>query len=144
MGRRGTKDQKRVRRGHRVANVEGTAEHADAIAMQRSDVPTRAPKGRKSVRVRKAGRTGLVLPRPKVLWREAVNIRANVVVVGKLVARPQGPMEGPTNKLESAVGRKRRCPDRNGEPIGDLMTELGQEREMRPGRKESVCEDSRG
>ena len=124
--------------------MEGTAEHADAIAMQRSDVPTRAPKGRKSVRVRKAGRTGLVLPRPKVLWREAVSIRANGVIVGELIARPLGPMEGPTNKLESAVGRKRRCPDRNGEPIGDLMTELGKKRKMGPGRKESVRKNSGG
>ena len=104
--------------------MEGAAEHADAIAVQRSDVPTRAPKGRKLVRVRETGRTCLVLPRPKVLGGEAVSIRANGVIVGELVARPLGPMEGPTNQLESAVGRKRRCPDRNGEPIGDLVTEL--------------------
>ena len=96
------------------------------------------------MRVREAGRACLVLTRPEVLRREAVSVRANGVIVGELIARPLGPMEGPTNKLESAVGRKRRCPDRNGEPIGDLMTELGQKREMGPGRKESVRKNSGG
>ena len=55
--------------------------------------------------MREAGRASLVLTRPEILRREAVSIRANGVIVGELIARPLGPMEGPTNELESAVGR---------------------------------------
>ena len=122
--------------------MQRAAKNPYAVAVQRGDVPSRAPEGRKLGRVREASRAFLLLTRPEILGREAVSVRPSSVVVGELVTSPLGPMEGPTNELEGTIGRKRRCPDRNGEPIGDLMTELGKEREMGPGRKESVRKNS--
>ena len=72
--------------------MQGAAEIPYAIAVQRNDMPPRAPEGRKVGRVRKASRAFLLLSRPKVLGGEAVSIRPRSVVVRELVPSPLSTM----------------------------------------------------
>ena len=90
--RRGPKDKQRIKHRRRGADMQRAAEHPYAIAVQRDDMPPRAPKGRKVGRVRKASRAFLLLSRPKVLGGEAVSIRPRSVVVRELVPSPLSTM----------------------------------------------------
>ena len=49
--------------------------------------------------LRVAGRTGLALTGPEVLWRMAVGIGALDVIVGELVARPLRAVKGAPDEL---------------------------------------------
>ena len=52
----------------------------------------------------------------------AIGIWALDVVVGELVARPLRAKKGASDKLEGPFRRERGGPDRNGEPVSDLVT----------------------
>ena len=90
--RRSPKDKQRIRHRRSSADMQRAAENPYAVAVQRGDMPPRAPEGRKLGGVREASRTFLFLTRPKVLGREAVSVRPSSLVVGELVPSPLGPM----------------------------------------------------
>ena len=94
--------------------------------------------------MREAGGARILLPGPQVLRRMVLSVGSFHFIVGVLVPRTLSTVKGAADELNRTFRSHGRGPNRDGEPIGDLVAEGGQESCMRSRRKESRREGGRG
>ena len=111
-------------RGHGgvPTDVERACQAPNAVAPKVKGVPPGPPQRGKLRRIRQAGGASLALPSPEVLGRMMRRVGWFDIVVGVLVARTLGTEQRAPDQLSSALCGHGGRPDRDGEPVGDLVT----------------------